>query len=182
MTTYVDRIQPHDSTYVDRTESEKANLRRLMMGNGALMIFASLVGGLGLWMFLLGGFELIPGYVLEFQLPGSAEGWRRAHTGPVMNGLMVIAVAFGLPLLNITERTAKILGWIIMLDGWSNVGFYFFGNFATNRGLAFGLSRLGPSDIFSFLALAPAYLFGVLAMGALLVIGYYGVTGKRQFA
>jgi hypothetical protein len=34
--------------------------------------------------------------------------------------------------------------------------------------------------VFSFLALAPAYLFGVLAMGGLLVIGYYGVTGKRQ--
>jgi hypothetical protein len=42
--------------------------------------------------------------------------------------------------------------------------------------------KLGPADVFSFLALAPAYLFGVLAMGALLVIGYYGVTGKRQGA
>jgi len=82
----------------------------MMMGNGALMIFSALVGGLGLWMFLLGGFELIPGYVLEFQLPGTADGWRRAHTGPVMNGLMVIAIAFGLPLINITEQTAKILG------------------------------------------------------------------------
>ena len=81
--------------------------------------------------------------------------------------------------LNISERTARILGWIIMLDGWSNVGFYFFSNFSPNRGLAFGESRLGPADVFSFLALAPAYLFGVLAMGALLVIGYYGVTGKR---
>jgi hypothetical protein len=182
MTTLVDGLQSREAPFTGRTEVEKASQRRMMMGNGALMIFSALVGGLGLWMFLLGGFELIPGYVLEFQLPGTADGWRRAHTGPVMNGLMVIAIAFGLPLINITEQTAKILGWIIMLDGWSNVGFYFFGNFATNRGLAFGASRLGPSDIFSFLALAPAYLFGVLAMGALLVIGYYGVTGKQQHA
>jgi styrene-oxide isomerase len=182
MTTLVDGLQSRESQFAERTEVQKAALRRMMMGNGAFMIFAALVGGLGLWIYLLGGFELIPGYVLQFQLPGSPDGWRRAHIGPVMNGLMVIAIAFGPPLLNISERTARILGWIIMLDGWSNVGFYFFSNFSPNRGLAFGESRLGPADVFSFLALAPAYLFGVLAMGALLVIGYYGVTGKRQGA
>lgn len=180
MTIVAEGLQGGVTAFAERTETEKANLRRIMMGNGALMIFSALVGGLGLWIFLLGGFELVPGYVLDFQLPGSADGWKRAHTGPVMNGLMVTAIAFGLPLLNISERTARILGWIIMLDGWSNVGFYFFSNFSPNRGLAFGASRLGPADIFSFLALAPAYLFGVLAMGALLVIGYHAIAGKRS--
>ncbi len=62
-------------------------------------------------------------------------------------------------------------------DGWSNVGFYLFGNLANNRGLAFGDSRLGPSDIFSVLALAPAYLFGVLAMFALIMIGVRAIRG-----
>lgn len=150
-----------------------------MVGHGVMMIFAALVGGLGLWAFLLGGFEIVPGYIVHFQLPGSAEGWARAHTGPVMNGLMVIGVAFGLPLVDFPERTAKILGWIIVLDGWSNVGFYFFGNLSPNRGLAFGESRMGASDIFSYLALAPAYLFGVLAMVALFMIGMKAIRSPH---
>ena len=155
-------------------------LRRTMVGHGALMIFMALVGGLGLWIFLLGGFEIIPGHILNINLPGSEAGWQRAHTGPVMNGLMVIGVGFILPLLDLSVTTARRLGWIILLDGWSNTGFYFFGNFAPNRGLAFGSSRVGPSDVFSFLALAPAYLFGVLAMVALCIIGFTAIRQARN--
>jgi len=162
------------------SSAEQTVLRRVMIGHGALMIFSALVGGLGLWAYLLGGFEIVPGYVLSFQLPGSADGWTRAHTGPVMNGLMVIGIALGLPFIGFTDRWAKLLGWTIVLDGWSNTGFYFFSNFSPNRGLAFGPSRLGPSNVFSFLALAPAYLFGVLAMVALVIIGWRAIAGDSQ--
>ena len=85
--------------------------------------------------------------------------------------MMVIAVAFVLPMLDFTDKAAARLGWIIVADGWSNVGFYFFGNFTPNRGLSFGDNRFGASDIFSALALGPAYLFGALAMIALFMIG-----------
>lgn len=159
------------------SRSDYEALRRVMFGHGALMIFMTLVGGLGLWMFILGGFEVIPGYTIYFNLPGTEGGWQRTHTGPVMNGLMVIGVAFGLPLLDFSLKAARRLGWIIVLDGWSNVGFYFFSNFSPNRGLAFGETRLGESNIFSILALAPAYLFGVLAMIALIIIGWRAISG-----
>lgn len=157
--------------------AQRQALQRVMIGHGALMIATALLGGVGLWMFLLGGFEIIPGYIIHFQLPGSAEGWRKAHSGPVLNGLMVIGIAFALPLLDFKIATARLLGWIIVLDGWSNVGFYVFGNLSPNRGLAFGPSVMGPSDIFSWLALGPAYLFGVLATVALFVIGWHAVSG-----
>lgn len=175
--------QPNAEKSVSAGASSRQSLeglRRMMIGNGTLMIFAALVGGLGLWMFILGGFEVIPGYIISFQLPGSEGGWQRAHTGPVMNGLMVIAIAFSLPLLDFTYKSAARLGWIIVLDGWSNVGFYFFSNFSPNRGLAFGSSKLGASNIFSFLALAPAYLFGVLAMIALIIIGLRAISSARK--
>jgi hypothetical protein len=142
-----------------------------MAGHGILMIFSTLLFGVFLWMNLVGGFEIIPGYILEFNVPGTPEGWARAHTGPALNGMMVIAVAFVLPYLKFAEKKAKILGYIVVLDGWANVGFYFFGNFSGNRGLSFGDSRLGEGDIFSALALGPAYFFGVLALGALFLIG-----------
>lgn len=164
--------------------SEKASsaaLRKFMLGNGILMIFAALVGGLGLWMFLIGGLiPIFPGFDLSFQLPGTAEGWARAHSGPVLNGLMVIAVAFCLPLLSFTPKWARIWGLIVVLDGWSNTGFYFFGNFAPNRGLNFTANRFGEANIFSFLALAPAYLFGFLVMVALFAIGWQALKEARR--
>lgn len=160
---------------------ERVALRKRMIGHGVLMIFATLVGGLGLWMFLIGGLiPVFPGVDWSFQLPGTAEGWARAHTGPVLNGLMVIAVAFCLPLLSFSPKWARIWGLIVVCDGWSNTGFYFFGNFAPNRGLNFTANRFGEANIFSFLALAPAYLFGVLVMIALFAIGWQALREARR--
>lgn len=156
------------------------DLQKQWYGHGVLMILATLVGGLGYWIFLLGGFELVPGYILHFQLPGTADGWRRAHTGPAMNGLMVIAVAAVLPTLGFAARKSWWLGWLIVADGWSNVIFYFFGNFAVNRGLSFGPNVFGEGSVFGVIALAPAYLFGVIAMGVLAIIGWQGVRGARK--
>jgi len=155
------------------------NLQRRMSGHGILMIFSTLLFGVLFWMNLVGGFEIIPGYIIHFQIPGTAEGWQRAHTGPALNGMMVIAVAFVLPMLEFTEKMANRLAFIIVADGWSNVGFYFFSNFSPNRGLSFGANRFGEGDIFSALALGPAYLFGVLALGALFIIGRQALK-KRE--
>lgn len=148
------------------------NLQRRMSGHGILMIFSTLLFGVFLWMNLIGGFEIIPGYIIHFQIPGTPEGWARTHVGPALNGMMVIAVAFVLPMLDFTEKVAKRLAFIIVAEGWANVVFYFFGNFTENRGLSFGPNQLGENNIFSVVALGPAYLFGVLALGALFVIGH----------
>lgn len=147
-----------------------------MSGHGILMILSTLVFGLGLWMNLVGGFELIPGHIIYFNVPGTPAGWARAHVGPALNGMMVIAVAIVLPGLRFPEKTAYRLGWIVVADGWANVCFYLFSNFSPNRALSFGPNRFGAGDIFSFVALAPAYLFGVLALGALFMIGMRAVS------
>jgi len=155
------------------------DLQRKMAGHGILMIFSTLAFGVALWMNLVGGFEIVPGYIIHFNVPGTPEGWAKAHTGPALNGMMVIAVAFVLPLLQFSRKLAAWLGWIIVADGWSNVGFYFFSNFSPNRGLSFGANKYGEGDIFSWLALGPAYLFGVLALGALGVIGYQALKRRE---
>jgi hypothetical protein len=153
------------------------DFQRKMAGHGILMIFCTLLFGVGLWVNLVGGFEIVPGYILHFSLPGTSEGWARAHVGPALNGMMVIAVAFVIAALDFPEKTSRLLGWIVIADGWSNVGFYLFSNFSQNRGLTFGPNTFGPGDIFSTLALGPAYLFGVLAMVALFIIGRKALTG-----
>ncbi len=156
------------------------SVQKQWYGHAVLMMLCTLLGGVGLWMFLVGGFELVPGYILHFQLPGTADGWRRMHVGPVMNGLMVIAVAMLLPSLGFTEKKAKILGWLIVADGWSNVIFYFFGNFAPDRGLSFGPNHFGPASISGVIALGPAYLFGVIAIVVLAIIGWQGLKGAGR--
>lgn len=158
------------------------DFQRKMAGHGILMIFFTLLFGVGLWMNLVGGFEIVPGYIIHFNLPGTPEGWARAHVGPALNGMMVIAVAFVIPMVNISEKAATRLGWIIVADGWANVGFYLFSNFSPNRGLSFGPNHFGPGDIFSWLALGPAYLFGVLAMIALLIIGKQALMPSEKKA
>ena len=154
--------------------------QRKMAGHGILMIFCTLLFGLGLWINLVGGFELIPGYILAINLPGTPESWARAHVGPALNGMMVIAVAFVLPSLGFKEKMMHWLGWIIVLDGWSNVIFYLFANFAQNRALTFGANKFGDGDIYSFIGLSGAYLFGVLAMGALFIIGKQALKSKQE--
>lgn len=143
-------------------------LQRLMIGNGILILFMSLVAGMGLWISLMGGFEFIPGTVTHFSIPGTPDGWAKAHRGTPMNALMVFAVALILPGLGFTQRIQARLGWIIVGTGWANTVFYFFANFSQNRGLTFGSNQFGPGSIESFIALAPAYFFGVLSMGGLL--------------
>lgn len=155
-------------------------LERKIYGHGVLMILSTMVFGLALWMNLVGGFELVPGYILHFRVPGTPEGWAKAHVGPALNGMMVIAIGLVLPKLNFSPEAAKRLGWIIVADGWSNVCFYFFSNFAPSRGLSFGSNRLGQTNIFGMIALGPAYLFGVLAMGALFVIGWRAIRQRED--
>lgn len=147
------------------------NLTKKMMGHGILMILSTLIFGVGLWISLVGGFEIYPGYIFEIHLPGTPEGWARAHVGPALNGLMVFVAALTLQHLSFSEKKITILAWIVILDGWSNVIFYLFSNFSKNRGLTFGDNIFGSGDIMSFIALGPAYLFGVLAIFALFIIG-----------
>lgn len=100
-------------------------IQKKWYGNGVLMILCTLLGGVAYWVHLIGGFELCPGYILQFQLPGTDEGWRRAHIGPALNGLMVIGISLVLPTLGFAQKKAKMLGWLVVADGWANVTFFF---------------------------------------------------------
>ncbi|MAA75873.1 MAG: hypothetical protein CMN28_14325 [Salinisphaeraceae bacterium] len=145
-------------------------------GHGVLMMLSTLVFGVGYWMFIVGGFEIIPGYIIEFQLPGSERGWKIMHSAPVLNGLMVIGVALVLPAIDFKEKTAKLLGWLIVGDGWANVLFYIGSNFSDNRALAYSDTHLGAASLWSWIGLAPAAIFGAIAIVVMTIIGWRAVT------
>lgn len=152
-------------------------VQRKWFGHGVLMMMTALLGGVGYWMYLVGGFEIIPGYIIEFGLSGSEHGWKQAHTGPVLNGLMVIGVALVMPALDFKASTAKLLGWLVVADGWANVVFYFAGNFSQNRALAYSDTHLGPANLWSYIGLAPAAIFGAIAIVVLSMIGWRAIRG-----
>ncbi|WP_235672940.1 styrene-oxide isomerase StyC [Mycolicibacterium hodleri] len=155
-------------------------LQRKMAGHGILMIFSTLLAGLVLWAKLLGGWEIRPGKIVKFDVPGTDEGWARAHTGPALNGMMVIAAAGIMPMTGLAEKKAARLGWIVVLDGWANVLFYFASNLTENRALSFGPNQHGKHNVFSTIGLAPAYLFGVLITYAMPVIGWNALKNAKS--
>ena len=141
-----------------------------MIGHSMLIMLMTLIVGLGLWMFLLGGFEIWPGHIISFQLPGTAEGWARAHRGVPLNSLMLLGIAIILPQLSFSEIVEKRVAWIMILTCWANTIFYIASNFSNNRGLSFGANTFGPGDLAAFVALAQAFLFGLLSMVVLIMI------------
>ena len=65
-----------------------------MIGHGAIILFLGLVSGYLFAFNLVEEITLwpIPG-TLDVRIPGSPERWRAAHSGNIMNALMIIAAA-----------------------------------------------------------------------------------------
>ena len=130
-----------------------------MIGNGALVLFVGLMAGFGLTFHLLGELSLwpIPG-AMPIELPGDTRAWRAAHTGNIMNALMVIGVALTLPYLALSRRAEGFVAWGLILVVWGNLGFYVLSALgASGRGLSFGPNRFGGGDVLSAVTFLVAY-------------------------
>ena len=80
------------------------HLQRIMIGNGLLVVLASMLAGFMLMFGLLGGLEIWPGNILSIPTYGTTEGWVRAHSGGAMNGLLLMVIALALPKLNLSAN------------------------------------------------------------------------------
>lgn len=145
-------------------------LTRRMIGHGAVVMLFALAAGFGLAMSLIGGFEVLPGWIIGFTLPGDAEAWARTHVGGLLNGLLVMVGALVIAHLRPPARTARHLGWMLVGTGYGNTVFYWFGMIAANRALTFGDNRFGPSDWAGVLGLIPALIFAFVSMVAMVMI------------
>ena len=154
-------------------------LQRLMLAHGLLVVLVAMLAGFMLMFSLLGGFEIWPGSMLEFSVYGTADGWVRAHSGGVTNGLLVIVIALALPKFELTERVQKVVVWGFVYVAWSFTIFYWFGNAAGNRALTLGNNNLGPADIFGIIGFLPA-LPSVVIVLVLLAIGVRAVLRGRS--
>lgn len=148
-------------------------LQKLMIGNALLVMLAAMLAGFMLGFGLIGGLEVLPGKIVEMPYYGTAEGWARAHSGGITNGLMIIGVALAMPLIPLSAGMQKLTAYGFIYIGWANTAFYWFGNASANRALSFGDNPLGATNV------AGAVGFGAALLGALLIIWLLGYAGVK---
>lgn len=144
--------------------------QRKMVGHGAVVTVFGLLAGFGLLMSLIGGFEVVPGTILEFELPGNSGAWARWHAGGLMNGLLVIAGALVIHAMEIPERLAGRLFWMLVGTGYANTAFYIGGILSPSRALTIGDNRLGESNLAGVLGLLPAFVFAFITTAAMVLV------------
>ena len=157
--------------------------QNLLIGHGLLVLLVALIAGFMLGFGLVGGVETAPGSGAFVQLPfyyGSAEGWARAHTGGITNGLMMLALALVLPhLFGDPIPLRRFFPYSFIFIGWANTAFYWLGNAAGNRALSFGDNRFGAADAAGMIAMGLASAAALLSL-VLLAWGAWRVLWVRD--
>jgi len=124
------------------------------------VLLIGLLAGIMLIFSLLGAVTIWPLPVFEVEIPGTTRGWQAAHVGGILNGVMIAGVALLMKHLQLRDAQAFWVGYGMIITGWANTIFYWFGNFSDNRGLSVGETPFGQGDI----AGAIAFLGGGLGM------------------
>ena len=150
-----------------------------MVGHGAVVTIFGLLAGFGLVMSLIGGFEVFPGTVLAFEIPGDPGAWARAHAGGLMNGMLVFVGALLLAVMQLPEPMAARLSWMLVGTGYANTVFYWVGMLATNRALTFGGNAHGPTSALSVVAFLPAFVFAFVTIVAMAMLASHCFGGDR---
>ncbi|MEC9408534.1 MAG: styrene-oxide isomerase StyC [Abyssibacter sp.] len=141
-----------------------------MIGHGAIVMLIGLIAGFGLVMSLIGGFEVFPGTILRFEIPGESDAWARAHLGGLTNGMLVILFALFIHAAQLPDRQAGQLRWMLVATGYGNTAFYWGGLLSPNRALTLGDNRLGESNLFSVLGLVPALVVAFVLIAATVIV------------
>ena len=150
--------------------------QRRMVAHGAVIILIALASGFGLVMSLIGGFEIFPGTILSFEIPGDARAWARSHVGGILNGLLVIAGALVTHAMALPQQMASRLYWMLVGTGYANTVFYWGALFAPTRALTFGDNRLGETNLAGIIGFAPALIFAFITMIAMVMLIRHGFS------
>jgi len=154
--------------------------QRRMVAHGAIIILIALAAGFGLVMSLIGGFEVFPGTIIEFGFPGNPSAWARTHAGGIMNGLLVIAGALVTHAMDLPQKTASRLYWMLVGTGYANTVFYWGALFAPSHAVSFGSNRLGETNLAGILGFGPALVFAFITMIAMVTLIRHGFSESES--
>ena len=153
--------------------------KRHMVAHGAIVILIALAAGFGLVISLIGGFEVFPGTIIEFGFPGDPRAWARTHAGGIMNGLLVISGALVIHAMDLPQKTASRLFWMLVGTGYANTVFYWGALFAPSRAVSFGSNRLGETNLAGMLGFGPALVFAFITMIAMVMLIRHGFSRQE---
>ena len=144
--------------------------QKLMIAHGFLVMVVALLAGFMLIFKLIGGLEIWPGNIFQIPVYGTTDGWVRAHSGGLLNGMMVVLVGLALPKLELSDKMNAFFAWGLIYVAWSFTIFYWAGNAAGNRALSIGDNPLGQSDIWGVIGFLPG-LPSIIISPVVLFIG-----------
>ena len=121
--------------------------QKILTGHALILLIIGLLDGFMLAFSLIGGLEVLPTFFIGIPTFGTTEGWVRAHSGGIMNGLMLIAFAFIMPHCGLAVERLQLFAKGIIFAGWANTIFYWTGNASGSRALSFTDNALGTSNI-----------------------------------
>jgi hypothetical protein len=136
--------------------------RAILALNGMLGILAGLLGGFAFTFSILGFIEIFPFLPrIDTTVPGTEAAWRAVHSGSIMNGLLLIALAAVGQLIRLGTRGQRVLLWTAVITVWGNIVGYYTAAIGGDRGLQFGIDWENTLAYFSFAAAAIAVLIAV---------------------
>lgn len=121
--------------------------QKRLTGHALILLIIGLLAGFMLAFSLIGGLEVLPTLFIGIPTFGTTEGWVRAHSGGIMNGLMLIAFAFIMPHCGLAIERLQLFAKGIIFAGWANTIFYWTGNASGSRALSFTDNALGASNM-----------------------------------
>lgn len=121
--------------------------QKRLTGHALILLIIGLLAGFMLAFSLIGGLEVLPTLFIGIPTFGTTEGWVRAHSGGIMNGLMLIAFAFIMPHCGLAVERLQLFAKGIIFAGWANTIFYWTGNASGSRALSFTDNALGTSNM-----------------------------------
>lgn len=138
--------------------------QKTLTGHALVLLIIGLLAGFMLAFSLIGGLELLPTVFIGIPTFGTTEGWVRAHSGGIMNGLMLIAFAFIMPHCGLAMARIELYAKGIIFAGWANTIFYWTGNASGSRALSFTDNTLGSSNILGMIGYTLAVVAALLTI------------------
>jgi hypothetical protein len=140
---------------MDDSAAVRYNQLRIVL-HACVVIALGLLAGFVLIYSALSEIALWPLFSRAIEIPGDISLWRGAHTGPIMNALMAIGLAWALPLIKAEPQTAQRIATALIVTMWGNTVFYLARVVGTNRGLALRSELYGAGNLGDAIAMVGA--------------------------
>ncbi len=142
--------------------------RSALTAHGSAAVLVGMVGGLGFLFNILRFIEVFPLVPrINKQIPGTEQAWRTAHTGPIMNGMLAMAIRASGSMITLSPRAQRGLVATMLITIWCNTIGYNAAAIGGERGLTPRGRPLNNIAYVCFLAAAVSVLVSIL----LVIIG-----------